>query len=90
MESGSEAGVSAASVPMAWLGALGYTFQIYFDFQGYSMMAMGLGEMLGFRIPRNFRHPYMATSVTDFWRRWHMSLGTWFRDYVYIPLGAVV
>ena len=54
------AGVSAASVPMAWLGALGYTFQIYFDFQGYSMMAMGLGEMLGFRIPRNFRHPYMA------------------------------
>ena len=82
------AGVSAASVPMVWLGALGYTFQIYFDFQGYSMMAMGLGEMLGFRIPRNFRHPYMATSVTDFWRRWHMTLGSWFRDYVYIPLGG--
>ena len=82
------AGVSAASVPMAWLGALGYTFQIYFDFQGYSMMAMGLGEMLGFRIPRNFRHPYMATSVTDFWRRWHMTLSGWFKNYVYIPLGG--
>ena len=82
------AGVSAASVPMVWLGALGYTFQIYFDFQGYSMMAMGLGEMLGFRIPRNFRHPYMATSVTDFWRRWHMTLSGWFKNYVYIPLGG--
>lgn len=82
------AGISAASVPMAWLGALAYTFQIYFDFQGYSMMAMGLGEMLGFRIPRNFRHPYMATSVTDFWRRWHMTLSSWFRNYVYIPLGG--
>ena len=66
----------------------GYTFQIYFDFQGYSMMAMGLGEMLGFRIPRNFRHPYMATSVTDFWRRWHMTLSGWFKNYVYIPLGG--
>ena len=82
------AGVSSASVPMAWLGALAYTFQIYFDFQGYSMMAMGLGEMLGFRIPRNFRHPYMATSVTDFWRRWHMTLSSWFKNYVYIPLGG--
>ena len=67
---------------------LGYTFQIYFDFQGYSMMAMGLGEMLGFRIPRNFRHPYMATSVTDFWRRWHMTLSGGFKNYVYIPLGG--
>ena len=82
------AGVSSASVPMAWLGALAYTFQIYFDFQGYSMMAMGLGEMLGFRIPRNFRHPYMATSVTDFWRRWHISLSSWLRDYLYISLGG--
>lgn len=82
------AGVSAASVPLVWLGALGYTFQIYFDFQGYSLMAMGLGEMLGFRIPRNFRHPYMATSVTDFWRRWHMTLSGWFKNYVYIPLGG--
>lgn len=82
------AGLSAASVPMVWLGALAYTFQIYFDFQGYSMMAMGLGEMLGFRIPRNFRHPYMATSVTDFWRRWHITLSGWFKNYVYIPLGG--
>ena len=72
----------------AWIGVLAYTFQIYFDFQGYSMMAMGLGEMLGFRIPRNFRHPYMATSVTDFWRRWHMTLSGWFKNYVYIPLGG--
>lgn len=82
------AGVSAASVPLVWLGALAYTFQIYFDFQGYSMMAMGLGEMLGFRIPRNFRHPYTAVSVTDFWRRWHMTLSGWFKNYVYIPLGG--
>jgi alginate O-acetyltransferase complex protein AlgI len=82
------AGVSAASVPIVWLGALAYTFQIYFDFQGYSMMAMGLGEMLGFRIPRNFRHPYMAVSVTDFWRRWHITLSSWFKNYVYIPLGG--
>lgn len=82
------AGLSAASVPMVWLGALAYTFQIYFDFQGYSMMAMGLGEMLGFRIPRNFRHPYTAISVTDFWRRWHITLSGWFKNYVYIPLGG--
>lgn len=81
-------GLAAASVPMIWLGALAYTFQIYFDFQGYSLMAMGLGEMLGFRIPRNFRHPYMAVSVTDFWRRWHMTLSGWFKNYVYIPLGG--
>jgi alginate O-acetyltransferase complex protein AlgI len=82
------AGVSAASIPVVWLGALAYTFQIYFDFQGYSMMVMGLGEMLGFRIPRNFRHPYMAVSVTDFWRRWHITLSSWFKNYIYIPLGG--
>lgn len=81
-------GVSSVSVVMVWMGVLAYTFQIYFDFQGYSLMAMGLGEILGFRIPRNFNHPYTAISITDFWRRWHMTLSSWFRDYVYIPLGG--
>ena len=81
-------GVSSVSVALVWTGALAYTFQIYFDFQGYSLMAMGLGEMLGFRIPRNFNHPYTAVSVTDFWRRWHITLSSWFKNYVYIPLGG--
>ncbi len=81
-------GVSSVSIPMAWLGILAYTFQIYFDFQGYSLMAMGLGEILGFRIPRNFRHPYTAVTITDFWRRWHITLSSWFKNYVYIPLGG--
>ena len=81
-------GVSSVSVALVWAGALAYTFQIYFDFQGYSLMAMGLGEMLGFRIPRNFNHPYTAKSVTDFWRRWHITLSSWFKNYVYIPLGG--
>jgi alginate O-acetyltransferase complex protein AlgI len=72
----------------AWLGALAYTLQLYFDFSGYSDMAIGLGLMLGFRLPENFDRPYSATSITDFWRRWHMSLSRWFRDYVYIPLGG--
>jgi alginate O-acetyltransferase complex protein AlgI len=72
----------------AWLGALAYTVQLYFDFSGYSDMAIGLGLMLGFRLPENFDRPYSATSITDFWRRWHMSLSRWFRDYVYIPLGG--
>ena len=72
----------------AWLGALAYTFQIYFDFSGYSDMAIGLGKLFGFYFPENFNYPYMAASVTDFWRRWHISLSTWFRDYVYIPLGG--
>ncbi len=72
----------------AWVGLLAYTFQIYFDFSGYSDMALGLGRMLGFRFPENFRYPYVADSVTDFWRRWHISLSTWFREYVYIPLGG--
>ena len=76
------------SVITAWIGALAYTFQIYFDFSGYSDMAIGLGEMLGFRFMENFDHPYAAESVTDFWRRWHISLSTWFREYVYIPLGG--
>jgi alginate O-acetyltransferase complex protein AlgI len=72
----------------AWLGAAAYTFQIYFDFSGYSDMAIGLGRMFGFHFPENFDHPYTAKSVTEFWRRWHISLGSWFREYVYIPLGG--
>ena len=72
----------------AWVGLVAYTFQIYFDFSGYSDMACGLGRMLGFRFVENFRYPYVADSVTDFWRRWHISLSTWFREYVYIPLGG--
>jgi alginate O-acetyltransferase complex protein AlgI len=72
----------------AWLCLLCYTLQIYFDFSGYSDMAIGLGSMFGFRFPENFRYPYAATSMQDFWRRWHISLSTWFRDYVYIPLGG--
>ena len=72
----------------AWVGALGYAFQIYFDFSGYSDMAIGLGLMMGFRFPLNFQSPYRATSITDFWRRWHSSLSTWLRDYLYLPLGG--
>ncbi|WP_263250588.1 MBOAT family O-acyltransferase [Saccharopolyspora rosea] len=72
----------------AWLGAIGYAMQLYFDFSGYSDMAIGLGRMLGFRLPENFARPYSAVTVTEFWRRWHMSLSRWFRDYVYIPLGG--
>lgn len=72
----------------AWLGALSYTFQIYFDFSGYSDMAIGLALMMGFRFPENFNNPYTAVSVTDFWRRWHISLGNWMREYLYIPLGG--
>jgi alginate O-acetyltransferase complex protein AlgI len=73
---------------LAWLGALCFMAQIYYDFSGYSDMAIGLGRMLGFEFKENFAHPYTATSVVDFWRRWHISLSTWFRDYVYIPLGG--
>ncbi len=72
----------------AWLGALCYTLQIYYDFSGYSDMAIGLGSMFGFRFLENFRYPYFSRSITDFWRRWHISLSSWFRDYVYIPLGG--
>lgn len=81
-------GIESISMPMAWLGALAFSFQLYFDFNGYSLMAIGLGRMLGFQLPRNFKQPYMAISVTDFWRRWHITLSSWFRDYVYIPLGG--
>jgi alginate O-acetyltransferase complex protein AlgI len=72
----------------AWLGLVCYTLQIYFDFSGYSDMAIGLGRMFGFRFPENFNYPYIASSVQDFWRRWHISLSTWFRDYLYVPLGG--
>ncbi|HYE04856.1 MAG TPA: MBOAT family O-acyltransferase, partial [Planctomycetota bacterium] len=72
----------------AWFGLVGYAFQIYFDFSGYSDMAIGLGRMFGFHFPENFAHPYAAQSIRDFWRRWHISLSTFFRDYVYIPLGG--
>lgn len=76
------------SVLFSWLYALSYTLHIYFDFSGYSDMAIGLGKLFGFSFPENFNYPYISRSVTEFWRRWHMSLGTWFRDYVYIPLGG--
>ena len=76
------------SAGAAWLGAVSYTLQIYFDFSGYSDMAIGLGRMFGFSLPENFNYPYTARSLTEFWRRWHMSLSTWFRDYLYIPLGG--
>ncbi|WP_321491551.1 MBOAT family O-acyltransferase [uncultured Desulfobacter sp.] len=76
------------SMATAWLGAASYTLQIYFDFSGYSHMAIGLGVCLGFRFPENFNFPYSASSITEFWRRWHISLSTWFRDYLYIPLGG--
>lgn len=72
----------------AWLGAIAFTFQIYFDFSGYSDMAIGLGKMFGFEFTENFRYPYQSKSITEFWRRWHITLGTWFREYVYIPLGG--
>lgn len=76
------------SVLTAWIGCIAYTFQIYFDFSGYSDMAVGLGKMLGFEFMKNFDYPYLSKSITEFWRRWHISLGTWFREYVYIPLGG--
>lgn len=80
--------INNLSVAMSWLGAIAYTFQIYFDFSGYSDMAIGLGKMFGFHFLENFNYPYIANSITDFWRRWHISLSSWFRDYVYIPLGG--
>lgn len=76
------------SVAGVWIGAICFSLQIFYDFSGYSDMAIGLGKMLGFHFEENFDYPYMAKSVTDFWRRWHISLGRWFRDYVYIPLGG--
>lgn len=81
-------GFQSISTPLAWLGAFGYSLQLYFDFQGYTLMAVGIGKMLGFELPDNFNHPYMSKSVTEFWRRWHITLGKWFRNYIYIPLGG--
>ena len=81
-------GFNSISTKLAWLGAIAYSMELYFDFSGYSMMAIGLGKMLGFQIPVNFRFPYISKSITEFWRRWHITLGRWFRDYVYIPLGG--
>ena len=79
---------AALDVPTAWLGAICYTLQIFFDFCGYSDMAIGLGLMFGFHFLENFNYPYISKTVTEFWRRWHISLGTWFRDYLYFPLGG--
>lgn len=79
---------SALPVSLAWLGSIAYTFQIYYDFSGYSDMAIGLGQMFGFKFLENFNYPYMSRSISEFWRRWHISLGTWFKDYVYFPLGG--
>lgn len=84
----SEMPAGSLSVLTAWLGAFSYAFQIYFDFSGYSDMAVGLGKMFGFEFKKNFDYPYISKSVTEFWRRWHISLSTWFREYVYIPLGG--
>ena len=81
-------GYASLSVPLAWMAMAAYTFQLYFDFYGYSLMAIGLGRMIGFEFPENFNDPYISVSMTEFWRRWHMTLGTWFREYVYIPLGG--
>ncbi len=80
--------LSSLSAATAWLGILAFTFQIYFDFSGYSDMAIGLGKMMGFNFPENFNYPYMSKSISEFWRRWHMTLGEWFKSYVYFPLGG--
>jgi alginate O-acetyltransferase complex protein AlgI len=80
--------INGVSTVTAWIGILAYTFQIYFDFSGYSDMAIGLGRMMGFKFPENFNNPYISQSITEFWRRWHITLGAWMRDYLYIPLGG--
>ncbi|MGE7624058.1 MBOAT family O-acyltransferase [Viridibacillus sp. NPDC096237] len=80
--------ISELTILTAWIGIIAFAFQIYFDFRGYSAMAQGLGKMFGFDFPENFNYPYISKSVTEFWRRWHISLGSWFREYVYIPLGG--
>ena len=81
-------GLANASTPLVWLGVIAYSLQLYFDFSGYSMMGIGMGRMLGFDFPQNFNYPYISSSITEFWRRWHMTLSGWFREYVYIPLGG--
>ena len=82
------AGFESISTPLAWIGAVGYSAELFFDFQGYSLMAIGVGRMLGFNLPKNFDHPYRSRTVSEFYRRWHITLGRWFRDYLYIPLGG--
>lgn len=81
-------GYESISTPLAWLGIVAFSLQIYFDFYGYSLMAKGLGEIMGFTFPDNFRNPYLARSMTEFWRRWHITLSSWFKEYIYIPLGG--
>jgi alginate O-acetyltransferase complex protein AlgI len=83
-----EIGFASISTPLAWMAVLAYSLQLYFDFSGYSLMAIGLGKMLGFEFPKNFDFPYESKSITEFWTRWHMTLGAWFREYVYYPLGG--
>ncbi len=83
-----EMGYANISTPLAWLGSLAFALKIYFDFYGYSLMALGAGKLLGFRLPDNFHHPYVSRTMTEFWRRWHMTLGAWFRTYLYQPLGG--
>ena len=85
---GAGEGFLSISTPLAWMAVFAYSLQIYFDFSGYSLMAIGLGKMLGFEFPKNFDFPYISRSFTEFWRRWHMTLGAWFREYLYIPLGG--
>ncbi len=80
--------LSVVNLPVAWVGAVAYALQIYFDFSGYSDMALGLADLFGFELKENFRYPYMSSSIKEFWRRWHISLSTWFKDYLYIPLGG--
>lgn len=81
-------GYESISTPLAWMGIIAFSLQLYFDFYGYSLMAQGLGWIMGFQIPRNFAYPYQSLTMTEFWRRWHMTLGKWFKSYVYIPLGG--
>ena len=81
-------GLANASTPLVWLGVIAYSLQLYFDFSGYSLMGIGMGKMLGFDFPQNFNYPYISASITEFWRRWHMTLSGWFREYVYIPSAA--
>lgn len=82
------AGFDSISTPLSWIGAAGYSAQLFFDFQGYSLMALGVGRMIGFQLPENFNHPYRSKTVSEYYRRWHMTLGQWFRNYLYIPLGG--
>lgn len=81
-------GFESITTPLAWMGIVAFSLQIYFDFYGYSLMAIGLGKMMGLKLPKNFNYPYYSVSMTEFWRRWHITLGRWFREYVYIPLGG--